>query len=305
MKTSLLLLGFLFLLVESKREPKFAPYIYTGMDLVGLHQKYGLKAVTLAFVLAKGGCHPSWDGQTAIDDNDAISKIKAFEAVGGHVIVATGGAEGTYLEKTCTSASALAGAYKHALTVTGSTHLDLDIEKAIPTDMVAQAVAEVQKENPAITFSLTIGADDSGITAQGMTILRSAVKHGVNVDIVNAMAMDFQSAKAWGGAIVDLAEATHKQLKQIWPNKSDQELYSMIGLTPMIGRNDEGKAFTPDDAHKVVEYAKSKGIGHLAFWALGRDNGKCPNESGNPSDECSGIKQSDHEFTQIFSQFDK
>lgn len=211
-------------------EPRFAPYIYTGMDLVGLNQKYGLKAVTLAFVLSKGGqCTPTWDGQEAIDNQNAISKIKAFEKVGGHVIVATGGAAGSYLENACHTVQALAGAYKHVLAVTGSTHLDLDIEQAIPIDTVTQAVAQVQKENPSVTFSLTIGSDNHGITSQGMSILRSAVKHGVNVDIVNAMAMDYTSDKAWGGAVVDVAEATHKQMKQIWPSKSDQELYSMIG----------------------------------------------------------------------------
>ena len=73
----------------------------------------------------------------------------------------------------------------------------------------------------------------------------------------------------------------------------------------MIGRNDVGKTFTQEDARKTVKYAKSKGIGHLAFWALGRDNGKCPNQHGKPRDNCSGIKQSDYEFTKIFSTFDK
>ncbi len=73
----------------------------------------------------------------------------------------------------------------------------------------------------------------------------------------------------------------------------------------MIGRNDEGKVFTQEDAKKVVEYAKNKNIGHLGFWALGRDNGNCPNEQGIPSKDCSGIQQTDYEFTKIFSEFDK
>ena len=119
------------------------------------------------------------------------------------------------------------------------------------------------------------------------------------------MTMDIDSNKNWGGAVEDASEATHRQLKQIWPDKSDKELYSMIGLTPMIGRNDYGKTFQLSDAKQVVQYAKSKGIGHLAFWALGRDNGKCPNEKGDPSNECSGIQQQDHEFTKIFAEFDK
>jgi len=170
---------------------------------------------------------------------------------------------------------------------------------------VTQAVAQLQKGNPKITFSLTIGADGNGITSQGINILKAAKTNGVVVDTVNAMTMDFQSSKAWGGAVQDSIEATHKQLKTIWTDKSDAELYSMIGITPMIGRNDYGKTFTLDDAKTVVTYAKSKGIGHLAFWALGRDNGNCPNQSGNPTDNCSGISEQDHEFTKIFSDFDK
>jgi len=302
MKFVLVTLGLLcsILLAHAKNEPKFAPYIYAGMELAQLHEKYGLKAVTLAFLLAKNGCTPSWNGDTTITDGNTVGKIKAFKQVGGDVIVSSGGAEGNYLETACKSAGALAGAYKLALDAAQSTHIDLDIEKNIDNTIVTQAIAQLQKANPAITFSLTIGADGNGITSQGMNILKAAKTNGVVVDIVNAMTMDFQSSKAWGGAVQDSAEATHKQLKQIWSDKSDAELYSMIGLTPMIGRNDEGKTFTQDDAKTVVSYAKSKGIGHLAFWSLGRDNGGCPNEKGEPSDECSGISEKDHEFPQIF-----
>ena len=137
------------------------------MDLVSLKQKYGLKAVTLAFVLSHNNqCQPSWDGSEAINNGNAIGKIKAFKQAGGDVIMSSGGAAGNYLENACKTAGALAGAYKLALDAIQSTHIDLDIEKNVDNNKVTQAIAQLQKTNPKITFSLTIGADSNGITGK-------------------------------------------------------------------------------------------------------------------------------------------
>lgn len=273
-------------------------------NLTHYKQTLGVKAFSLAFALGgSGGCSPTWAGQSAIDDATIISKIKDFKAAGGDVIVSTGGALGPYLEASCTSASALAAAYKKILSATGSTHLDIDIEAAINVDNMNQALASLQKENSAITVSYTmmVQGDDYGITIDlGVNVLKSAVKNGVNVDIVNPMTMDFGSSKDWGDAVIAAAEATHKQMKEVWPSKNDTELYSMLGVTPMIGVNDNKKLFTLDHAKKLVTWAKQKQIGHLAFWSIGRDKG-CAGKPVSPS--CSSISETDYDFTKIFVAF--
>jgi len=53
----------------------------------------------------------------------------------------------------------------------------------------------------------------------------------------------------------------------------------------------------PDDAQKVIDFAKSRGVGRLGFWALARDNGACAKKVKAQPD-CSGIAQKDWQFTQ-------
>lgn len=169
------------------------------------------------------------------------------------------------------------------------------------------ALKSLQSQVPDMTLSYTlmIQGDDYGLTdALGVEVLRNAAHHGVVVDVVNAMTMEFGTKKAsWGDAVIAAAESTHKQMKQVWPHKSDNELYGMLGVTPMIGRNYNGKIFLAEHARHLVEWAKTKNVGHLSFWSIGRDNGKCPN--GGISPDCSSIAQSDLEFTKIFQEYAK
>ncbi|XP_054153485.1 chitinase-like [Oppia nitens] len=297
-------------LSQAKREPKFAPYIDVtraqDFNLVDLKNQYGVKAFSLAFAIGgTAGCVPMWGGQTNIDDPSIINPIKAFKAAGGDVIVSTGGALGPYLEQSCQTVEDLANAYKKALAATGSTHLDIDIESTVNVDTMNQALAQLQQENALITvsFTLMVQSDDYGVTNElGFNLLKNADKHGVNVDIVNPMTMEFGSSRAsWGDAVIAAAEATHKQMKQIWPQKSDQELYSMLGVTPMLGRNFNGKIFEINHAKQLVEWAKQKKIGHLSYWSINRDRG-CPGKAVGPG--CSSIAQQDHEFSKIFATFD-
>lgn len=167
------------------------------------------------------------------------------------------------------------------------------------------ALKILQTEMPDVTVSYTlmIQGDDYGLTDfLGVEVLKNAAKHGVVVDIVNAMTMEFGSKLAsWGEAVISAAESTHKQMKQVWTSKSDEELYAMLGVTPMIGRNFNGKVFQLDHAKQLVAWAKSKKVGHLAFWSLGRDNGKCA--GGGISPDCSSIAQTELEFTKIFEEY--
>jgi len=295
--------------IKAATEPRFAPYVDVlgNGSLAEISKATGVKTFTLAFALASatGGCDPWWGAEKPLNDAHIIGQIQELKKLGGDVIVATGGAAGPYLETACTSAQALANAYKKILDTVGTTHLDIDIEAPVPLDNMNQALAQVQKERPqtTVSFTLEVQGDDYGITiALGVDVLKNAVKHGVRVDIVNAMTMEFPSSKSsYGDACISAAEATVKQMKEVWPSKSDAQLKSMIGVTPMIGRNFNGKIFQVADAVKLVNWAKQNNIGHLAFWSVGRDNGHCANGAVSP--KCSSINQGDYEFTKTFNGF--
>jgi len=128
-------------------------------------------------------------------------------------------------------------------------------------------------------------------------LLRNAVDNGVRVSTVNIMVMDFgggTDGDRMAENAKDAATATFRQLHAIFPNRTPAERWAMIGLTPMIGQNDvAGEVFTLDDADALLDFARAKGAGLLAFWSASRDK-PCPGRA--PSDQCSGVDQQRYEF---------
>lgn len=283
--------------------PAFGPYLDVSIparpDLAAVAKQVGLKHVTLAFALAGGGrCEPAWGGNQPVDA--LKGELDAFRAAGGSVSAATGGAAGTYLENACGSAADLAGAYEKLLDATGTNLLDVDIETGVDAGKVVDALSQVQrKRGTDVTFTLPV--DLGGLPAVSLDLVRRAAAANITLT-VNAMDMNFRTGGNWGQAMVDAAQATLDQLRTIYPNASEAVQNRTLSITVMVGRNDVGVLTQPDDAQKVIDFATSRGVGRLGFWALGRDNGGCAKKvKAQPT--CSGIAQKDFQFTQQFAGF--
>jgi chitinase len=287
---------------SASARPAFGPYVDISVkqpDLVAVAKQTGLKHVTLAFALSdKGACAPAWGGTQPLDA--LKGEIDAFRAVGGSVSVATGGAVGNYLENACGSATDLAAAYQKLLDATGANLLDVDIETGVDAAKVVDALSQVQRSrNTDIT--LTLPVDLGGLSAAGLDLVQRAAAANVTVT-VNAMDMNFRTGGNWGQAMVDAAQAVLDQLRKVYPNASEAVQNRTLAITIMVGRNDIGVITQPDDAQKVLDFAKSRGVGRLGFWALARDNGSCAKKvKAQPN--CSGIAQKDYQFTQQFVGF--
>src|SRR4051794_20949119 len=77
-----------------------SPYEYPvtgGKDPVAVMHSTGVKAFTLAFILAKNGCNPVWDGGTALTSSGPANRITAIRNAGGDVVISVGGASGDKL----------------------------------------------------------------------------------------------------------------------------------------------------------------------------------------------------------------
>ncbi|MER7206516.1 fibronectin type III domain-containing protein [Streptosporangium sp. NPDC000239] len=286
-------------------EIRYAPYIDITMptpSLVSASNATGVKNYTLAFALGDStGCNPAWGGTIPIDEPRIINDVKALQAKGGQVIVATGGAQGPYLEHTCGTSAALLTAYKKVLDTVGTNHLDVDVEASIDVNKVNTALKQLQTERgTVISYTLRIQGADYGLDPFSVSILQDAAAKGLNL-IVNPMLMDFGYSGNWGAALISAAQATLNQMKGVWPAKTDAQLKKMLGLTPMIGKNDTGSTTTQADARSLLNWANSNHVAYIGFWSAGRDNGGCPN--GQVSPTCSGISQSPWEFTTIFKGF--
>ncbi|MER6942386.1 carbohydrate binding domain-containing protein [Nonomuraea sp. NPDC000554] len=284
---------------------RYAPYIDITMStpsLVSAANATGVKNYTLAFALGDStGCNPAWGGTIPLTDARIINDVKALQAQGGQVIVASGGAQGPYLEHNCGTTATLLAAYKKVLDTVGTNHLDVDVEASIDVNKVNSALKQLQSERgTSISYTLRIQGQDYGLDPFSVQILQDAAAKGLNVT-VNPMVMDFGHTGNWGDAMVSAAQATLNQMKGIWPSKTDAQLKRMLGVTPMIGKNDTGQTTTQADARKLRDWANANHLGFVGFWSVGRDNGGCPNGSVSPT--CSGISQTAYEFTGIFKGF--
>ena len=288
--------------------PRSWPYIDITMatpTLADAARATGQKFFTLAFVLgSSAGCVPSWGGTIDLNDARITKEINDLRALGGDVAVSFGGAAGPYLQQTCPSQAAQVGAIEKVMDTFNVRHIDFDIEASVPFDPMNKAIAQVQWERSGtvVSYTLMVQGDDFGLTPSlGVDLLKNAKANGVNVGIVNPMTMDFGSSREWGDAVIAAAQATLGQMAQIWPEFSSSTLHRMLGVTPMIRRNDTGPIFSIADGQKLITWANGNHIGLVAFWSVGRDNGGCP--GGGVSPTCSSIAQSQYQFTKIFGGF--
>lgn len=300
----------------------FAPYVDMGLtvdwQLLTIQQQSGIKVFTLGFVVGNGGCTPTWGGVGATVANDTLpngttilSLVQGIRAAGGDVIISFGGASGTELALGCTTVSSLQAAYQSVLnkySVNSSTpvRLDFDIEGGATTDQASinrrnQALVGLKAANPNLVISYTLPVLPTGLVASGVNILNSVKAAGLNVNVINIMAMDYGSANDNGGQMglsaTQAAANTHNQVVAAG-------LTASIGVTPMIGINDVNtEIFQLSDATMLLNFANANSyITRLSMWSVSRDNGSCPNQ-GFASPVCSGISQSNWAFSNIFKPF--
>lgn len=285
----------------------FAPYIDvspgSGSSIMQLaNNGSGNKHYTLAFILGYG-CAASWFGafQMNTAEADAIgTRINELRAVGGDVIVSFGGAAAPELANVCSSVSTLQAQYQAVVTKYNLTTIDLDIEDFSPTaiDLRNKALKGLEAANPNLKVQYTLGVLETGFTQAQMDVLNNAKTNGTRVDRVNIMAMDY------GHAVSDMyaAAISGAQGARSWLNANGFSS-TQLGITPMIGVNDSaGETFTLANATSLVSWANSNGISELAFWSVGRDNDGCPG-GGAASPSCSGVSQSNFQFSSIFHGF--
>ena len=300
----------------------FAPYVDMGLtadwQLLTIQQQSGIKVFTLGFVVGNGGCTPTWGGVGATVANDTLpngttilSLVQGVRAAGGDVIISFGGASGTELALGCTTVSSLQAAYQAVLnkySVNSSTpvRLDFDIEGGATTDQTSinrrnQALVGLKNANPGLVISYTLPVLPTGLIASGVNILNSVKTAGLNLNVVNIMAMDYGSANDNGGQMglsaQQAATNTHNQVVAAG-------LTASIGVTPMIGINDVNtEIFQLADATSLLNFANANSyITRLSYWSVARDNGSCPNQ-GFASPSCSGISQSNWAFANILKPF--
>jgi hypothetical protein len=242
----------------------------------------------------------------AYDPRQAWAKdqIDAVRAAGGDVKISFGGATGIELAQACSDVTSLYNEYNAVVNAYGLKYIDLDIEGAATADPASvarrsQALARLQQAHPDLKVSLTLPVLPEGLTADGLNVVRSARDAGVSLDVVNVMAMDYYRSTDYGDAAVQAAQSTFGQLKTLYPGRSDAQVWRMVGVTPMLGQNDDGHVYDQADARQLVTFATAHHLGELAFWEMTRDRNACTGALYR----CTNVAQSPYEFSKIFAGY--
>ncbi|HEX3780058.1 MAG TPA: chitinase [Pseudonocardiaceae bacterium] len=291
-----------------------APYVDMGESTESLLDtaitSKGLKSYTAAFVIGEG-CTDIWGDTEPVGNDPYIDpEIAKAKSEGASVIISSGGADGYSIPWTCTDQSTIDSALQAIVTDYGTNVLDFDIEGGAIADTASAtrlftAMKTLKASNSGLQFSVTMPVLPSGLTGDGVNILKAAQAVGVKIDIVNIMAMDYyQGDQDMGQAAISAAQATLAQMQSV----DSSYTYANLGITPMIGVNDDGSTFTLANANTVESWAASNGVGRLAFWSLTRDESCSTSDVAKPaspasSPSCSGVSQNPLDFTSAFVPF--
>src|SRR5690349_8254562 len=176
-----------------------APYLYFGWGSppspTTVMSASGVRAFTLAFILSNGTCNPQWDGSRSLTGSDQ-TKINAIRNAGGDVVPSFGGWSGNKLGESCSSVSALAGAYQKVINAYKLKAIDIDIENTefstnAVQDRVLGALKTIKQNNSGLKVFVTMPVEQSGLESQGQRLVKQAVKLGVPVDVWSVMPFDF------------------------------------------------------------------------------------------------------------------
>jgi len=313
-------------------EAYFAPYVDMALwpvpDLSAIAASRGTSLLTLGFLQASGSGQLGWGGLDALaisptnsnEQAQAIrASIQAFQQAGGDVMISLGGMNGSSLAevgaRSGMGASTLAARYAEVVSQFQLNRLDFDIEGAALADDAAtalhsQALALLQQQNPQLEVWYTLPVLPTGLTADGLDVVRIALAAGVKLDGVNVMAMDYgefaaptsgPNAQTMGAYAIAAAEATKGQLDGLFAQFGKGFSWAMVGVTPMIGVNDiTSEVFTLADAQLLEDFARDKGLGMLSMWSIARDN---PGSLGSATATASGLNASAGSFSAIFRDY--
>jgi len=311
----------------------FAPYVdmtlWPTYNLASAMTTANIKYFTLAFVVADSanGNIPSWGGFSSYDVNGSLfdqqvrAQVATVRSLGGDVMVSFGGENGAELAQSITNVSALENAYQSVINAYQLTHIDFDIEGAAVADHASidrrsQAMAALQKAaavaGKPLQIWLTLPALPTGLTADGLYVVQSAIKAGVKISGINAMTMDYGDSAApnpqgqMGTYAIQAANSLLGQLRTLYGTTySTTQLWSMIGITPMIGVNDAtDEVFDLAAARQLETFATQTGMGRISMWSLNRDQQDPAGKLNYTENHSSSILQSLDEFSKTFLLFE-
>lgn len=311
-----------------------APYVdatsYPTVKVADVSSETDVRRFTLAFVVAASAseCNATWGTYYSVETGpsawDAGSEyflydqVETLRAAGGDVMVSFGGAANTPLEAACGSVAEVVAQYQRVIERLNLTRIDFDIEGSWVSDAASvrrrsEAIVALQMwaagSGRPLHVWYTLPVLPTGLTADGLAVVQSAVDAGVVLDGVNVMTMDYGDGVApdpdghMGDYGIAALTALNAQLAIAFPG-AEADRWAHLGSTPMIGQNDvQGERFYVADAEQTREFAEANGVGMLAFWSINRDH-PCAEETEWATGTCNGFTDvGDWAYAAVFAGY--
>ncbi|HEX5456694.1 MAG TPA: carbohydrate-binding protein [Candidatus Saccharimonadales bacterium] len=303
----------------------FASYVdVTATPTFAFEQmgKTDKRDAVLSFIVSYSAdpCTPSWGGVYTLDQAraslDLDRRIARLQQQDGSIAVSFGGRDHSELAVECTDAHKLLNAYKSVVDRYNIDTIDLDLENSALSNpdigerrakAIAQLQAQSRKSHKNLAVWATLAVTPDGLSEDGTSAVGQLLKEGVDLAGVNIMTMDFGSSRAKGQSMLSASEnalvQAHRQISILYQNSgthlNDSTVWSKIGVTPMIGQNDNAnEVFSLDDAKGLNKFARSHKVKRISMWSGNRDIA-CGSNYVNlkvVSTSCSGVEQSQGEF---------
>ena len=284
-----------------------SPYFHSwGGSLLEAKRDADMTSATLAFVVTRGNC--------AITPGllEKLPEARNYVAAGGRLLLSFGGEDGVYAEIACRDDNQLFALMEKVMDDSGSRRFDFDIEgpqllNTEGTARRARVLARLQAKYPDLYVSFSLPGWLRGFNPPAIDLLITTQAAGVRIDMVNVMSQSFglENLRTMvvpstvGQASVMTFQAAANQMASIFQNKTQSQLYAMMGITPMIGKNNDGSTFTLNDARTIADFAKSNGVGLISYWSFQRDQAQATDGFGDLN-SFSGVAQSNFQFHSIF-----
>jgi hypothetical protein len=267
----------------------------------------GAQDLTLAFILSQGRCNPTWDGARPLRGGPDQSAIESIRAAGGDVVVSFGGWSGRKLGGSCKTVKALAAAYQKVIDAYALKAIDIDIEhteftSAATRKRVVAALASVQKANPGLAISITLGTGVGGPERDGQSLIADAAAVGLQPTAWTVMPFDFGVPVAHMGQVsIEATEGLARDLAATY-HVSSAEAYRHSGISSMNGKTDEpDETVSIEDLDTMLAFAQANHLARLTFWSVNRDR-ECAG-ANQTADGCSGVSQAPYAYTDVIAQY--
>ncbi len=284
--------------VIGPHNPWFASYVDVTATPLYPFENLGTSAhkdVVLSFIvsLPSKPCTPSWGGAYTMNQASASldldRRIARLQQQGGSIAISFGGKLNQELANKCTNQQSLLSAYQSVIDRYKVDTIDLDMEGPTLGNSAAmvrraETIAKLQNERrdhgEKLAVWLTLPVTPQGLSEAGTNAVATMLAKGVDLAGVNIMTMDYGQSLAPGQNMLSGSESaatqTVRQLGILYRRAgiylNNGTLWSKLGLTPMIGQNDNAyEVFTTSDAKSLNAFAVSNQVGRMSMWSANRD----------------------------------